>query len=60
MAKLSEQEKSQLLSAAQRKMPRPPSLPSQPVRDFVAFATFASGLKPVPTAVRFIGKDWKL
>lgn len=62
MARLSEQEKVQLLAAVRRKAPQPP--PVRPARDFAAFASVASNLKPVPKSmpgkVRFVGDNWKL
>lgn len=60
MARLSELEKEQLLSAARRKTARAPKPATQSPRDFLEFATFASTLSPVVKPVRFEGKHWKL
>jgi hypothetical protein len=60
MARLSDQEKGQLLAAARRKVSPPPPVPVRPADDFLAFASFASSLKPVPKPVRFGGAHWKL
>ncbi len=60
MARLTEIEKAQLLTAAQRPSPRPPKPALRPVSDFVEFTTFASRLAPVVKPVRFDGKHWKL
>jgi len=60
MARLSEQEKSQLLAAARRQAPPPPRVPVRRPDDFLTFATFASSLKPIPKPVRFGGQHWKL
>lgn len=60
MARLTEQEKSQLLAATRRQSPRPPAVPLRPVQDFVAFATFASAFKSARKPVRFVGDRWKL
>ncbi len=60
MARLSEQEKLQLKTAADRKTPRPPPVSLQPAERFLAFASFASQLKPALKPVRFVGQHWKL
>lgn len=60
MARLSEQEKRQLKTAAERKTPRPPPMPPRPIEEFLAFASFASELKPASKPVRFGGEHWKL
>lgn len=60
MARLTKQEKMQLLDAAARKEPRAPQLPAASPAQFVAFATFASGFKSTPKPVRFGGSHWKL
>lgn len=61
MAKLTEAEKAQLsrpTSPGKQKEPRPPALPP---RDYVAFATFASGATPLASKpARFQGEHWKL
>ena len=60
MARLSEQEKRQLKTAAERKTPQPPPMSPRPIEQFLAFASFASELKPVPKLVQFGGDHWKL
>jgi hypothetical protein len=60
MARLSEREKEQLLTATRRKTRRAPRAPARPPRDVLEFATFASTFAPVVKPVRFGGQHWKL
>jgi hypothetical protein len=61
MARLSDQEKTQLKEATARKSPRAPAPPVLPAERFLGFAAFASGLcKPAAKPVRFGGNHWKL
>jgi len=60
MARLSEHEKKQLLSAARREAAPAPKPPIRPAADYMDFATFASTFAPVVKPVRFDGKHWKL
>ena len=60
MARLSEREKEQLMSAARRKTAPAPKPVVRPPSDFVEFATFASTFKKGVKPVRFEGEHWKL
>ena len=60
MARLSEREKGQLLAATRRKTGSAPKPVVRSARDFLEFATFASGLNRVVKPVRFGGEHWKL
>lgn len=60
MARLTEQEKKQMLDAARRKTERAPKAAPLLPESFIAFATAASALRPAPKPVRFTGEHWKL
>jgi hypothetical protein len=60
MARLSEDEKAQLLAAARRKTVRAPKPVARALRDFLEFATFASTFARAAKPVRFGGRHWKL
>jgi hypothetical protein len=60
MARLTNDEKTQLLRGAAQKAPSPPRPADRPARDVLEFATFASSFKSAPKPVRFGGSHWKL